>query len=297
MKGKTLQGVALLLVLSLMLSGCTAGVSQEDYDAVVAQRNIAQTEQDAAQAQRDVAQAQVATLQSDLTAAQAQIQALQSDYDKAKEDLREGIEQSNLENPSWSELEEFLRLDDTDKLLYNKDSFDCTGFAITLRDHASRYGIRCAFVEVGFFAGDGHALNAFETTDKGLVYVDTTEDDKIAYVGINQPYGTIHLDAVKFEYIVCSGDPAEFWAPLTYDTHPNPFSYDYYTDYQRRREFCEETMEAYNTAVDDYNQGSTKWSDSTLTAWLANFEALEEDLGSHFFEAGGVVKSIQIYWN
>jgi outer membrane murein-binding lipoprotein Lpp len=56
LKKKILIGVVLLLVSSLMLSGC-AGVSQEEYDAVVAER--------------DTAQAQVASLQSDYAALQA----------------------------------------------------------------------------------------------------------------------------------------------------------------------------------------------------------------------------------
>ena len=290
MNTKALIGMALSLVLLLVLSGCATGISPEDYDAVVAQRDAAQREQ-------ETAQTQVETLQGELKAAQAQIQALQSDYDRTKSNLLERIKQSTLKNPSWAELREFLQLDDTDKLLYDKDSFDCTGFAITLRDHAQGYGIRCAFVEIGFSEGEGHALNAFETTDKGLVYVDTTENDKIAYVKINKPYGTVHLDGAKSEYIACSGDPAEFWVPLTYDTHPNPFSYDYYIDYQRRREFCKESVAAYNKAVDEYNRGSTKWSHSDLTEWLANLEALEQDLGSSFFETGGTVNNIQIYWN
>ena len=293
MKLKALIGVALLLVLSLMLSGCTAGVSQEDYDALVAER-------DAAQAQMGdltAVQAQVATLQDDLTEAQAQIQTLQSAYDKAKSNLLEMGGQPALKNPSWAELKEFLELDDTDKLTYDKDSFDCTGFAITFRDHARANGIRCAFVEIDYAGGTGHALNAFETTDKGLVYVDTTEKDKIAYVKVNQSYGAIHLDGVKYEYIACSGAPNEFWAPLTSKTHPNPFSYDYYTDYISRTTFHKQGVEAYNKAAEAYNKGSTQWSHSTLTAWATNLEALFQDLDSSYGTAGEVVRNIQTYWN
>jgi hypothetical protein len=44
MKGKLLIGIVLLLVSSLALVGCTTGVSQEDYDAVVAERDAAQAQ-------------------------------------------------------------------------------------------------------------------------------------------------------------------------------------------------------------------------------------------------------------
>ncbi len=44
MKRKLLTGVVLLLVSSLALVGCAAGVSQEEYDAVVAERDAAQAQ-------------------------------------------------------------------------------------------------------------------------------------------------------------------------------------------------------------------------------------------------------------
>lgn len=52
MKGRDLIGIALLLVSSLVLGGCADGVSQEDYEAIVAER--------------DTARAEVVTLQSEL---------------------------------------------------------------------------------------------------------------------------------------------------------------------------------------------------------------------------------------
>ena len=293
---RKLIGILLMAIMVLpLLSGC--GVPQDEHDAVVDERDEAQSQIASLQGDLAEAQSQIEAIESDLAAAQSQVQALQHDYDRIKNEVLEMIEESDLRNPTWEELREFLLLEDTDKLHYDKDSFDCTGFAITVRDHAQEYGIRCAFVEVSFTAGEGHAFNAFETTDKGLIYVDNVGGDKIAYVQLNQPYGTIHLDGVKSEYIACSVDPDEFWTPLTYDTHTNLFSYDYYTDYQSRLDFYDETAAAYNQAVADYNPGSTRWSYSDIQAWIANLEALEEDLGSDFYEAGQVVRNLEIYWN
>jgi len=211
--------------------------------------------------------------------------------------LLERLEQSALVDISWPELKEFLEQDDTDRLAYVEGSFDCSGFAITLRDSAARCGIRCAYVEIEFFVEGGHALDAFETTDRGLVYVDSIEADQIAYVKLNELYGVISLDGVKSECIACSGDPARFWGPLDYMTHSNPFSYSYYPDYQRRVKFYGESIEAYNEAVEKYNSDSKKWSYAQLTAWLDNIEALEEDLGSAFYQPGDKVKNIETYWN
>ena len=276
---KAILGALIVIALLFCLPSCTPTISQEEYNTL--QSNL------------DNAQHKIDELTENLTALQANYESLQDDY----ESLLVRLKQSTLKNSTWAELKRFLEQDDTDTLPYIENNFDCSGFAITLRDRAWRYGIRCAYVEVSFSGIEGHALNAFETTDRGLIYVDNTEGDKIAYVEINQPYGTIHLDGVLFEYIACTGSPAEFWKPLTYTTHPSPFSYDYYVDYQRRSKFYNESVEAYNKAVDEYNKGSEKWSYSQLTKWLENLELLRQDLGTNYYEPLGVVKNIEAYWN
>ena len=279
--------------LLFFLSSCTPGVSPDEYRALQAELDGAQHEID--EMAEDLAQleADYQGLQNDYTSLQDNCQSSQTSYQK----LLERLEQSALEDVSWPELKEFLEQDDTDRLAYVENGFDCSGFAITLRDSAARCGIRCAYVEIEFAVEGGHALDAFETTDRGLVYVDSIEADQIAYVKLNELYGVISLDGVKSECIACSGDPAEFWGPLDYMTHSNPFSYSYYPDYQRRVKFYGESIEAYNEAVEKYNGGSKKWSYAQLTAWLDNIEALEEDLGSAFYQPGDKVKNIEAYWN
>jgi len=293
MTKKAILGVSVLLVLLVFMPSCTSGVSQEEY-------NLLQGRLDSAQGEIDTLQANLAALQENYEGLQADYESLRGDYTSLQasyEGSLERLKQSELEDPTWSELKEFLELDDTDTLPYTENSFDCTGFAITLRDRAWRYGMRCAFIELGFADGTGHALNAFETTDEGLIYVDDTEADQIAYIETGQTYGLIHLDTVKSEYITCTGDPGEFWDSLTYRTHSNPFSYDYYVDYQGRLQFYEASIEAYNEAVDEYNNGSTKWSNSQLTSWRENLEALEEDIGSIFYKPTEVVETVEVYWD
>jgi len=293
MTKKAILGVSVLLVLLVFMLSCASGVSQEEY-------NLLQGRLDSAQGEIDTLRANLAALQENYEGLKADYESLRGDYTSLQasyEGSLERLKQSELEDPTWSELKEFLELDDTDTLTYAENSFDCTGFAITLRDRAWRYGMRCAFVELGFADGTGHALNAFETTDEGLIYVDGTEADWIAYIGIGRPYGAIHLDAVKSEYIACPGDPDEFWGSPDYRTHSNPFSYDYYADYQRRLQFREESIEAYNEAVKEFNSGSREWTSSQLESWRENLEALEEDLGSILFKPAEVVETVEVYWD
>ena len=219
------------------------------------------------------------------------------------------LQNISLRDPTWQELVEFLKEDETDTYIYRADEFDCSGFALTLRDHAIRRGFRCAYVEVEFInESAAHALNAFQTSDKGLVFVDVTGSknrtdysyDKIAYLKIGERYGIISLDAVRWRYIDTSSYRAdEFWKPLTYITHPEnstyPLTYDYYIEWQARVNFLYDTIEAYNAAVKEYNRGSEKYSYEQLKEWRSNIDALEAELGA-LWPPMDVVKNIEIYW-
>ena len=90
-----------------------------------------------------------------------------------------------LHDPSWAELKDFLYEDDTDEMEYVYPTTVCFDFAQRFQKNAETAGWRCALVEVelegypdwygyGIPSSTGHALNAFETTDKGLVYIDCT---------------------------------------------------------------------------------------------------------------------------
>ena len=95
------------------------------------------------------------------------------------------IEEPKTHNPSWEELKAFLLKDDTDKMEYVFPTTVCEDFAKKLQKNAKEAGLRCAFVSVqldgypdwynlGISSYTGHACNAFETTDRGLVYIDCT---------------------------------------------------------------------------------------------------------------------------
>jgi hypothetical protein len=114
------------------------------------------------------------------------------------------INNESAVNPTWDELISFLKADDTDRILYQNDRYICSDFAERLHNNAERAGIRASFVTVDFYDNDSrHALNAFETTDKGLTYVDCTGSDvelqeldsfdKIAYIEKGKKYGIISI--------------------------------------------------------------------------------------------------------
>ena len=305
-------GVICLSVICLgtlfLISGCNP-VSQEDYQAVTNENAAIRAE--LAKEQQKVLElgerlktesARFAEIQGDnqrqIDELTDNLTALQAEYERRLENILANTSESELRTPTWLELKEFLESDPTDSLVYEEDSFDCSGFAITLRDNAWRYGLRCAYIEITHLdSTTGHALNAFKTSDEGMIYVDVINDDKIAYVQIGQPYGTISLDGVKAKFISCEGNPDSFWGPLAWDTYPHIFVYDYYLKYQQCTGFYRDTINAYNEAVDDYNRGVRKYTPGQLTQWLENIDALEKDLGVKTYEPGDRVATIEVYWN
>lgn len=100
------------------------------------------------------------------------------------------VDNSAATNPTWSQLMAFLREDQTNMNNYILGVYDCSQFSRDVHNNAEKAGIRAAEVQI-HFRGEpiGHALNAFLTTDYGLVYVDCTEGpDTIARVKIEKEY-------------------------------------------------------------------------------------------------------------
>lgn len=90
------------------------------------------------------------------------------------EELKEGT-RFNLHNPLYKEVQNFLEEDKTDQHEYIEGDYVCVDYASDVNNNAEEEGIRCAFVDIRF--GDGaHAIVAFQTIDKGLIYVEPQED-------------------------------------------------------------------------------------------------------------------------
>ncbi len=137
------------------------------------------------------------------------------------------VNNSDAANVSLQELKSFIVTDKTDNELYVPGLRMCGYFAETLHNNAEKAGIRAAIAIVEFKDGSAsHALNAFETTDAGLVYIDCTGarreptdleewlyklfypmgQDRMAYVAKGKEYGTILLeDAESTQYSYYTG--------------------------------------------------------------------------------------------
>ena len=209
-------------------------------------------------------------------------------------------------NPTYAELVAFIKSDPTDTREYvanGSGAYVCADFAEEVHNNAERRGIRAAWVGITFEnTEEGHAINAFETTDKGLVYIDCTSGgkthgvdniadswDNIAYVRIGSKYGVIHIDRAA------------------------SLSYNYYVEYERKWQEYRSILERFNQDVDKYNreiEGKTYIAGSpearAIEAWEERLneqstvlEEMEVDLGTHWYESefsSYLVKNTLVHW-
>jgi len=177
-------------------------------------------------------------------------------FDVINADIRL-YENSKAKDPTWGQLKEFLLRDDTDQQTYISDVFVCRHFAARLHNNAERAGWKAAFVSIDF-ADDpvGHALNAFNTVDMGLVYIDSTapkdrteaekaiSSDKVAYIELGKEYGLVALGVAKgFSY-----SAYEEFKQLCQSYNDQSAAYD------KELGAYEAKLEAYNAAIQDYNR-------------------------------------------
>ncbi|MFC1971458.1 hypothetical protein ACFLV0_06010 [Chloroflexota bacterium] len=213
----------------------------------------------------------------------------------------------NATNPTYAELVAFIKEDTSDSKIYSRVEHLCADFAEEVHNNAEAEGIRAAWVSIDIEGEeDGHAVNAFQTTDRGLVYVDCTGKDvldstllrigeptyaptswdKIAYVKVGKVYGAIYLD------------------------YAESLSYDFYETYQRKWRECEEMLHEYNDEVLQFNQeiaGKVYHRGSLELAWMEAretilkeksqlIEELTKELGYYSPTPLGIVENINIHW-
>lgn len=202
------------------------------------------------------------------------------------------INNSEATRPTWQELMDFLVTDATDQREYNINSYACVAFAEELHNNAEATGIEAAFVAVQFEDREiGHALNAFNTTDRGLVFIDCTSPvqanvpylpmtgldgeqpdnkeeteaigaDKVAYVELGKEYGVISIEvAVSPEYSYY----------LVYLAEREQYGFDV-RSFNQDLEIYNQRVNAFNRKVDAYNQA---------------LEAYEQEVAAYNSAVGG----------
>jgi len=90
-------------------------------------------------------------------------------------------------NPTFDEALYFINNDDTNNKTYYEGGYNCVYFSKDLNNNASEKGLKCAYVELIFNYGSSHAIIAFDTIDKGIVYFEP-QTDQIVNISIGKDY-------------------------------------------------------------------------------------------------------------
>jgi len=200
-------------------------------------------------------------------------------------------------NPTYVELRNFLGSDKTDSEDYilsfvtrdRTPSYICADFAEAIHNNAEASGIKAAFV---VFNELDHALNAFQTTDKGLIFVDSTGQffihtvtppweiafgepigwDKIAYVQEGKALGFIELGFAPYYGFEYSGYERWLEDKALFDSK--------FDEYERQVGGRE------SVSLTEYNR---------LKEQERELKVIARRLGG-FFEEKGIVQGFQIFW-
>jgi len=81
-----------------------------------------------------------------------------------------------LRDPSYQKMRDFLKQDETSEQEYLASEYICVDFAADVKANAAKEEIRCAYVVIEYYEGSGHVIVAFDTTDRGLVYIEPQFD-------------------------------------------------------------------------------------------------------------------------
>jgi septal ring factor EnvC (AmiA/AmiB activator) len=133
----------------------------------------AQTDLKSAQNQVAGLQSSMSGLQTNLTEARAQVDDLQTNLNRLTSSYA-----YVAADPTSAAMQAFLKADTTDSKPYITGSYVCWNYAADVIANAAKQHIRCGFVYVEF-PGSAHAVVAFNTTDKGLIYIEPQSDEVV----------------------------------------------------------------------------------------------------------------------
>jgi hypothetical protein len=117
---------------------------------------------------------------------------------------------------TWLELTTFLSNDHTNWNAYDEDTYTCVNFAMDLQANAEKENLHVWLVGVVFDPDEaGHAFVAFETSDKGVVWIEPQDDYAYASVVVGKPLCMVVDTSACWE----DGNVTEIMQPLECDAY------------------------------------------------------------------------------
>jgi hypothetical protein len=95
----------------------------------------------------------------------------------------------NIWDPTYENMIDFITQDKTNENIYNEnENYTCYNFTADVIRNAEAENIRCAFVYLKFSGGSAHAIVAFDTIDRGRIFIEPQSDDEMSVI-VGSPYG------------------------------------------------------------------------------------------------------------
>jgi hypothetical protein len=104
------------------------------------------------------------------------------------------VHNTNATDSTYAKVVQFTLADSTDNIQYQPNIFTCGDYAERVQNNAENSGIKCGWVTVDFIGGESHACNVFNTTDKGLVFIDCTMYDSKVHLVDGDKYSPVNLN-------------------------------------------------------------------------------------------------------
>ena len=98
----------------------------------------------------------------------------------------------NIRDPSYQEMLTFVHTDKTNEHPYINGTYICWQFSADFINNAFNAGYRTGLVYIAL-AGGAHSIVAFNTTDRGLIFVEP-QDDSVVTLQV----GTHYFDRSKY---------------------------------------------------------------------------------------------------
>jgi hypothetical protein len=171
--------IAIVAIVAITFFGARAGVLHElneTQDTLL----LAVSELETAQTQWADAEAELVTVEIELTTAKERMESLEATLSNLQVNyarLTMGYGHV-LRDPSYQEMRDFLARDKTNEREWVEGEYTSVNSAADVKLNAVREGIRCAYVYIGFPEGMLPVV-AFDTTDRGLVFIEPWSDWKV----------------------------------------------------------------------------------------------------------------------
>jgi len=302
-----MRKVAILLILSMIFPLCFSGcVSKNEYEQLQQKFNDLQKKVYQLQYENEQLKDELKLYQDTYGTVHSGVTQLP--YVGGSKDQLILVNNHTATNPTWQQLCSFLSSDETEQKLFIFSDYTSGDSAKELHDNAESHELRAAFVVVDIEGDSRYAVNAFKTTDKGLVFVDCNysrykahmlwEMNSLTKAGwLMYSVPEISYDAIAYVKINKELGMLSF-------TKDGQNSYEFYEIMKKKWAECQPRLTAYNNKIENLNKELTPnnyWA-TPIQKQLKEIENEYNELKIitnqliPIFESQGVVKNIDLYW-